>query len=128
MHRNCKASDWKRFNVCRPDGLYEVEHINDCFWKVNPKEYFELFQSMKINKKHIGIKTESSGMNYENYAERIKPVYKFYTYKKPKADSNLVRISVKQGEMTTYTIKKKITIKRQKILFSKWDYFTTIRT
>ena len=83
---------------------------------------------MKINKKHIGIKTESSGMNYENYAERIKPVYKFDTYKKPKADSNLVRISVKQGEMTTYTIKKKITIKRQKILFSKWDYFTTIRT
>ena len=48
-------------------------------------------------------------MNYENYAERIKPLYDFDTYKKPKADSkNLVRISVKRGEMTTYTIKKKI--------------------
>ena len=63
---------------------------------------------MEINKKHKGIKKGSSGMNYENYAERIKPLYDFDTYKKPKADSkNLVRISVKRGEMTTYTIKKK---------------------
>ena len=46
-------------------------------------------------------------MNYENFAERIKPLYDFNTYKKPKADSkNLVRISVKKGEMTTHTIKK----------------------
>ena len=46
-------------------------------------------------------------MNYENYAERIKPLYDFDTYKKLEADSkNLVRISVKKGEMTTYTIKK----------------------
>ena len=109
---------WKGFNVCWPNnkkktlGLYEVEHINDsCFvtLAVNPKEYFELFKSMEINKKHKGIKKGSSGMNYENYAERIKPLYDFDTYKKPKADSkNLVRISVKRGEMTTYTIKKKI--------------------
>ena len=63
---------------------------------------------MEINKKHKGIKKGSSGMNYENYAERIKPLYYFDTYKKPKADSkNLVRISVKRGEMTTYTMKKK---------------------
>ena len=46
-------------------------------------------------------------MNYENYAERIKPLYDFDTYKKSKADSkNLVRISVKKGEVTTYTKKK----------------------
>ena len=45
-------------------------------------------------------------MNYENYAEGIKPLYDFDTYKKLKADSkNLVRIFVKKGEMTTYTIK-----------------------
>ena len=57
---------WKRFNVCRPDnkktlGLYEVEHLNDpCFvtLAVNPKEYFELFKSMGINKKHKGIKKD----------------------------------------------------------------------
>ena len=46
-------------------------------------------------------------MNYKNYPERIKPLYDFDTYKKPKADSkNLVRIPVKKGEMTTYKIKK----------------------
>ena len=48
-------------------------------------------------------------MNYKNYPERVKPLYDFDTYKKPKADSkNLVRIPVKKGEMTTYKIKKKI--------------------
>ena len=47
-------------------------------------------------------------MNYKNYPERIKPLYDFDTYKKPKADSkNLVRIPVKKDEMATYTIKKK---------------------
>ena len=62
---------------------------------------------MEINKKHKEIKKGSSGINYENYAERIKPLYDFDTYKKLKADSkNLVRISVKKSEMTTYTIKK----------------------
>ena len=49
---------------------------------------------MEFNKKHKGIKKGSSGMNYENFAERIKPLYDFNTYKKPKA--NLVRISVKK--------------------------------
>ena len=42
---------------------------------------------MEINKKHKGIKKGSSGMNYENCAERIKPLYDFDTYKKLKADS-----------------------------------------
>ena len=46
-------------------------------------------------------------MDYENYAERIKPLIDFKTYKKPKADiKDVVRISVKKGEMTTYKIKK----------------------
>ena len=44
-------------------------------------------------------------MKYENYAERIKPLHDFKTYKKPKPDSkNVVRISVKNGEMTTHMI------------------------
>ena len=46
-------------------------------------------------------------MDFENYAERIKPLYDFQSYKKPKVDNkNIVRISVKKGEMTTHTIKK----------------------
>ena len=91
-------------------GLYEVESINDpCHvtLAVNPKEYFEYFKSTNVNKKHKGIKKGSLGMDYENYAERIKPLYDFASFKKPKADmKSLIRISVKKGEMTTYKIIK----------------------
>ena len=74
---------------------------------VNPKECFEYFKSDTCNKKHKGIKKGSPGMDYENYAERIKPLVDFKTYKKPKADiKEVVRISVKKGEMTTHKIKK----------------------
>ena len=87
-------------------GLYEVESINDpCHvtLAVNPKEYFEYFKSTNVNKKHKGIKKGSLGMDYE----RIKPLYDFASFKKPKADmKSLIRISVKKGEMTTYKIIK----------------------
>ena len=46
-------------------------------------------------------------MDYKNYAERIEPLVNFETYKKPKAGiKDVVRISVKKGEMTTHQIKK----------------------
>ena len=46
-------------------------------------------------------------MEYENYAEWIKPIIEFKTNQKPKADIKSVgRISVKKGEMTTFLIKK----------------------
>ena len=46
-------------------------------------------------------------MDYKNYSERIEPLVNFETYKKPKAGiKDIVRISVKKGEMTTHQIKK----------------------
>ena len=46
-------------------------------------------------------------MNFENYAERIKPLFDFESYKKPKNDTKpVVRISVRKGEMTTHQIVK----------------------
>ena len=75
---------------------------------VNPKKHFEYFTSESVNKKHKGIKKGSIGMEYKNYAERIKALLNFETYKKPKADvKDVVRISVKKGEMITHKIKKK---------------------
>ena len=45
-------------------------------------------------------------MEYNNYAERIKPLFDFDTYKMPKPNfKNVVRISVKKGEMTKHTLK-----------------------
>ena len=91
-------------------GLYEVESINDpCLVALatNPKEYLEYFKSQSINKKHKGIKKGAVVMDYENFAERIKPLFHFDTYVKPKVDNKqVVRISVKKGEMTTYRITK----------------------
>ena len=106
---------WELFNVCIPENqkvlsLYEVECINDpCLvtLAVNPKEYYEYFKSENINKKHKGDKKGSSGMEYENYAERIKPLYEFDSFKKSKKDmKKVVRISVKKGEMTSHQIVK----------------------
>ena len=46
-------------------------------------------------------------MDYENCSERIKPLFDFKTYKKPKPDmKDVVRIYVKKGEMTTHKIRK----------------------
>ena len=74
---------------------------------MNPKEYFEYFKSDNVDKKHKGIKKGSIGMEYENYAERIKPLFDFKFYKKPKADmKEVVHISVKKGEMATHKIIK----------------------
>ena len=106
---------WKKFDVHAPQdekvlGLYEVENINDpCYvtLAVNPKEYLEYFGSENCNKKHKGIKKGAKGMDYGNYAERIKPIIDLKTYEKPKADiKSVTRISVKKGEITTYLIRK----------------------
>ena len=96
---------WRQFGVHYPQnqkvlGLYEFEHIDDpCYvtLAVNPKEYFEYFKSDNVNKKHKGIKKDSIGMEYDSYTERIKPLFDFDSYKKPKADSKeAVCISVKK--------------------------------
>ena len=70
---------------------------------MNSKEYFEYFKSDNVNKKYKGIKKGSAGMEYENYAERIKPIRDFETYEKSKADLKEV---VRKGEMTTHKITK----------------------
>ena len=46
-------------------------------------------------------------MEYDNYAQRIKPIIDFKTYQKSNAyTKSVTRISVKKGEMTTFLIKK----------------------
>ena len=106
---------WERFNIHKPNeqivlGLYEVENIDDpCYvtLAVNPKEYFEYFKSEVVNKKHKGIKKGSIGMEFKNYAESIKPLKEFEKFQKSKNDSkDVVRISVKKGEMLTHKIRK----------------------
>ena len=72
---------WKEYNVQdrstkKQMGLFEIENIdnqNICTIAINPKEeYFEKFKNRKINKKHNGVRRGTPGMNFENYAARIK--------------------------------------------------------
>ena len=96
---------WRRFGVHCPQnqkvlGLYEVEHIDDpCYvtLAVNAKECFEYFKSNNVNKNYKGIKKGSMRMEYENYPKRIKPLFDFKSYKKPKADmKEVAHISAKK--------------------------------
>ena len=64
----------KQENLSKCLGYFEIENINNAYiLKItnNPKEYFELFENSKINKKHKRIKKGSSIINFENYAKRI---------------------------------------------------------
>ena len=78
-----------------------------CYPSSQSKRIFQIFKSDSANKKHKGIKKCSQGMEYENFAERIKPLFDFESCQASKADrKDVVSISVKKGEMTTHKIVK----------------------
>ena len=70
---------WDRFNVRNKDlrkkfGYFAIENIDDpCIVTVaiNPKEYFEQFESDNVNKKYKGLRKGAAGMEFENYPRRI---------------------------------------------------------
>ena len=106
---------WDTFNVRKLSrkkklGYYEVESIdNPCYviLAVNPKEYFEVFKNQKTNKKYKGIKKGSYGMEFKNFANRIKSLLNFGTFQKPPAEYKEVsRFTVFQGEMMKKTVQK----------------------
>ena len=62
-------------------GLYEVESINNpniITLAVNPKEYFEVFRTREINKKHKVVKKTTPGMNFESSASRIMDIREYH--------------------------------------------------
>ena len=66
---------WDRFNVKNTNlrkklGYFSIENIDDPYLvivAVNPKEYFEKFESDNVNKKHKVLRKGASGMEFENY-------------------------------------------------------------
>ena len=96
-------------------GYYEIENIdNPCLVTiaVNLKEYLEVFKKLKQNKKHKDIKKGSSGMDFENFANRIKSLVHFDTFEKPPAKYKQVsRLAVDKGEMVKKILRKQLTIK-----------------
>ena len=64
----------RKENLKKCLSYFEIEHINNlCFVTVavNLKEYYELLEDSSFNKKHKGIKKETSGTDFENYAAKI---------------------------------------------------------
>ena len=90
-------------------GLYEVESIsnpNIITLAVNPKEYFEVFCSKEINKKHKGIKKNTPGMNFESFASRIMNIREYsYADKNPKKIKQK-RFQVKKTHMQMTTVSR----------------------
>lgn len=63
----------------------EIEPIDDpCILTITckPKEYFEIFGGRNTDKKHKGIKKESSGMGFEDFSLRISTLINFDTFEK----------------------------------------------
>ena len=108
---------------------YEIENIdNPCVLTlaVNPKEYLELFEDKNIDKKHKGIKKSSSGLGFENFAQRIGSLVNFGTFEKPPRDTekvsklnvNKLSQSVMAGEVIRSTyIKNKFSQINDKIFY-----------
>ena len=72
---------------------YEIGNIdNPCIitLAVNPKEYLEMLKNLILNKKYKGIKKGSTGLGFENFVEKIKPLVKFETFKKLPVDQKQV--------------------------------------
>ena len=89
---------------------FETENTdNPCYvtLAVNPKGYFEFFKNYKTNKKHKGIKKGSRGMEFSNYANKLNFLVNFDIYGKPPAQyKEVLRFTVKQGEMIETTVQK----------------------
>ena len=71
---------WTQFRMHNPKvkkkqlGLYEIENIDNAnvgTIAVDPKEYFEKFKDRTVNKKQKGVKRNTKGMDFENYAGTI---------------------------------------------------------
>ena len=102
-------------------GYYEIENIdNPCFvtLAVNPKEYFEIFKNLKSNKKHKSIEKGSCRMDFENFANRIKLLVNFDTFKKPLAEyKEVCRFTVFQEELI-----KKLSLKQNYLNLTTKDF------
>ena len=88
-------------------GYFAAENIdNPCQLTIasNPKEYFEMFEDIGTNKKHICIKKGSAGMDFENFASRIVSITNLEHFEKPELEyKEVARLTVDQGEMQKKT-------------------------
>ena len=64
-------------------GYYSIENIDHpCIVTiaVNPREYFEKFESENVNKKHKVLRKGAKGMEFKNYSKRINSIKEIETF------------------------------------------------
>ena len=114
LNRLDRSDDfWKQFeiydhNTKKVMGLFEIENINNqniCTIAINPKEYFEKFKDRKINKKHKGVRKDTTGMNFESYAMIINTLRESDDKKEEKKIVQK-RLQVKNTNMTMTSLNK----------------------
>ena len=67
----------------------------------------KIFKNYSTNKQHKVIKKGSKGMDFHNYANRIKCLKNFDTFEQPINECKKVgRFMVKKGEMVTTSVMK----------------------
>ena len=106
---------WKKHDVYdystkKQMGLFEIENIENhsiCTIAINPKEYLENFKNRKINKKHKGVRIDTPGMSFENYAAPIKNFRDDLDFEK-KDEKKIIqkRLQVKNTNMTMTSVNK----------------------
>ena len=79
---------WEKYSV-RNESLrkklsyFSIKNIDDPYIvivAVNPKEYFEEFESQVVNKKHKGLRKGATGMEFEDYVKRINSIKEIETF------------------------------------------------
>ena len=82
-HKFSEKYSVKNESLQKELGYFSVENIDDpCVVTVavNPKEYFEEFESQAVNKKHKGLRKDAAGMEFEDYAKRINSIIEIETF------------------------------------------------
>ena len=91
-------------------GYLFIENIDDpCVVTVavNPKEYFEEFESQSVNKNHKGLRKEASGMEFEDYAKSINSIREIETFRQlPKEKHKQNKFTIKNNQMVLEEIEK----------------------
>ena len=73
---------------------------------MNPKEYFEVFRTREINKKHKGVKKTTPGMNLESFASRIMDIREYHHSEKIPQTIKQRRFQIKNTTMQMTTVSR----------------------
>ena len=91
-------------------GYFSIENIDDpCLVTVavNPKKYFEDFESQSVNKKLKVLRKGASRMEFEDYAKRINSIKEIETFGQlPKQKQKQSRFTIKNNQMILEEIEK----------------------